>query len=166
MILKLIHRITKGIIAILTTVVIIAGTAQVVCRYILKSSIPWSEELMRYSFIWIIILGATIAAGEGSLASFAFLERILEKKAIQNNKLWERITFVYKIAGKLISIFFCGLLFWYGTKLVMLQARTGQSTPALEIPIYIVALAIPVGGIIMFYIYLEKTKKLISRKER
>ena len=37
--------------------------SQVFGRYVLGSSIPWGEEIMRYSMIWVMMLGgpATIA---------------------------------------------------------------------------------------------------------
>ena len=31
--------------------------AQVFCRYVLNSSLSWSEELARYLFIWMIYIG-------------------------------------------------------------------------------------------------------------
>ena len=41
------------------TVVLIA--AQVICRYVLLSPISWCEQLARYIFIWVCMLGAPLS---------------------------------------------------------------------------------------------------------
>lgn len=37
----------------------------VFCRYVLKSSIIWTEEVARFSLVWIVMLGALGAAVKG-----------------------------------------------------------------------------------------------------
>ncbi|RDI50492.1 TRAP transporter small permease [Microvirga subterranea] len=40
---------------------------QIVCRFILSISVPWTEEVSRLVFIWLAFLGAALGAREGSL---------------------------------------------------------------------------------------------------
>ena len=39
---------------------------QVVCRYILKSSLPWSEELSRYLLVWTSFIGGAYGVRLGA----------------------------------------------------------------------------------------------------
>jgi len=45
-----------GIVSIMTVVVFL----QVVYRYVLTQPLHWSEEMARYLFVWLSILGATL----------------------------------------------------------------------------------------------------------
>lgn len=40
---------------------------QIVCRFVLSISAPWTEEVSRLVFIWLAFVGAAIGAREGSL---------------------------------------------------------------------------------------------------
>jgi TRAP-type transport system small permease protein len=40
---------------------------QIVCRFVLSISVPWTEEVSRLVFIWLAFLGAALGAREGSL---------------------------------------------------------------------------------------------------
>ena len=50
--------------AIIVTAMVICLGAQVFFRYVLNASLTWSEELSRFTFVWIIYLGASMAARE------------------------------------------------------------------------------------------------------
>lgn len=39
---------------------------QIIARSVLTISIPWTEELSRFLFIWLTYIGAAIAARKGS----------------------------------------------------------------------------------------------------
>jgi TRAP-type C4-dicarboxylate transport system permease small subunit len=54
--LSLIDNVLAGILGIIVSVMI----AQVFFRYILNNSLVWSEELVRFLFIWMTFLGAAI----------------------------------------------------------------------------------------------------------
>lgn len=141
------YRLVRGIISVLCLVVILVGVAQVFCRFILKSALPWSEELLRYAFVWITFLGAAIAARDGELAKFEFLDQVLRQKAA--NRTWRLLYLGAKSLVLLTSITFCVLVLWYGGELVETHLKTGQLTPAMELPMAVVGLAIPVGAVFM-----------------
>ncbi|MDR1828265.1 MAG: TRAP transporter small permease subunit, partial [Methylobacteriaceae bacterium] len=39
---------------------------QVLCRFVFQVAAPWTEELARYLFIWICIVGSGIAISRGA----------------------------------------------------------------------------------------------------
>ena len=56
----------EGMCAIMLSVMILCLTAQVVVRMTLGSSIAWTEELSRYTFLWTVYLGAALVAKKGA----------------------------------------------------------------------------------------------------
>jgi TRAP-type C4-dicarboxylate transport system permease small subunit len=54
----------KYFCAFILTVMVICLGAQVFFRYVLQAALTWSEELSRFAFVWVIYLGASMAAME------------------------------------------------------------------------------------------------------
>jgi TRAP-type C4-dicarboxylate transport system permease small subunit len=128
------NRIAEWALAALVIVTVASVTAQVIFRYGVQSSLTWSEEVARYSFIWAIFLGTSVAARRGQhivvdalvLALPAGLQR------------WLR-------AG---SLAICGAffaLFAYVSVLLVQNAFTQRSS-SLEIPIAWVYASAVVGA--------------------
>ena len=51
-------------------ILIIACVLQVFFRFILNNSLSWSEELARYCFIWMHMLGTSLLIPAGETAVF------------------------------------------------------------------------------------------------
>ena len=124
------------VVASTSLVMMTAITAvQVFNRYVLESSLDWSEELARYLFIWAVYVGCSYAAQ---------LDRHLEVTIVRtmlNGKLARPAT----ILASVLTLVFCIFATVMGVKFVIFLAGTGQKTPALEINAYWVYLCMPVG---------------------
>lgn len=48
-------------IAIIATVMVVVVFTNVVTRYVFRTTIPWSEELGRFLFIWVTFVGVVLA---------------------------------------------------------------------------------------------------------
>ncbi|WGF87948.1 TRAP transporter small permease [Marinivivus vitaminiproducens] len=59
--LGLAHRLLDALAALLLVAVLVVTTTQVVARYVLGLATPWSEELTRLLFIWLVFIGASRA---------------------------------------------------------------------------------------------------------
>ena len=57
---KLSDVILDGVVALLLTATLFLSFLQVIARYILHFSTPWSEELARLLFVWGVFLGAAV----------------------------------------------------------------------------------------------------------
>lgn len=133
-------KILGAILVILMTVMVIAVLWQVFSRYVMQSPSSVTEELARYLLIWIGILGAAYAAGQQEHLSINLLEEKLDKA--KRKKL--------KILINLLIIFFgITVLIIGGGNLVYVNYLLGQSSAALEIPLYIVYLVVPISGILV-----------------
>ncbi|HCO54981.1 TRAP transporter small permease [Pelagibacterium nitratireducens] len=111
--------------------------SQVFGRYILGSSIPWGEEIMRYSMIWVMMLGGTASI---YYAEHMAVESLGELLAPHRRHLV--LTTTYLVGG-----LFCVLLVYYGWPATM--ANTRQTAAASGISMFWVYLAIPAGALLM-----------------
>lgn len=114
---------------------VIITFVEVLMRYILKNPISWAEESARYTQVWLIYISASVCVRLRSHISADVLVNYLTPSA-------------RKFFNSIASLFtFCVLfvLFYLGVLLVKDFLKGGQSSPALGIPMYYIALAIPVG---------------------
>ena len=65
---KIVDVLEKGIDALVTAMMIVMGVSiviQVFARYVLNNPTGWSEELARYIFVWITMLGSAVVLKQG-----------------------------------------------------------------------------------------------------
>ena len=101
--------------------------------------LSWSEELARYMMVWTVFLGGAIGAKTGAHVG---LEAFI-------NLFPARLTRTALLLAGIISMSFCAFLAVYGVFLVRRIISTGQTSPALEIPMGLVYAAVPVGAALM-----------------
>ena len=113
--------------------------ANVVARYVFNWGFPWAEELVRYEIVWMVFLGGSAAARQGLHIGVDIVVKFAPRPL---RKFTEALL-------NLISLVFCLLVLFYGAKLIMQIRMFGQVSPALQVPMWLVQLAIPVGGGLM-----------------
>ncbi|MCQ4838222.1 TRAP transporter small permease, partial [[Clostridium] symbiosum] len=96
-----------------------AMAVQVFTRYVLGSSLTGTEELGRYSFIWMTMLGASICVSSDSHAAVTIL----------NDHLKWRMKGGHKISVDILILACAVLLFIQGIKMAAMSTR--QLTPTL-----------------------------------
>lgn len=111
--------------------------SQVFGRYVLGSSIPWGEEIMRYSMIWVMMLGGVASI---YYAEHMAVESLGELLAPHRRHLV--LTATYIVAG-----LFCVLLVYYGWPAAL--GNTRQRAAASGLSMFWVYLAIPLGALLM-----------------
>lgn len=114
----------------------IATFVQVVGRYVLNSSPSWTDEMARYCFVWANMLGAAIALKHGHHAAIDLLP----------NKLHGVARVIQKTIVDCLVTFAAGLLLVEGFKMTMAIYETGQLSPAMRIPVWIIYMSIAIGG--------------------
>ncbi|MEL7624511.1 MAG: TRAP transporter small permease [Clostridiales bacterium] len=127
-----IEKIEMTILTILFAEVIIIGFLQVICRFILNDSLSWSEELLRFSFIWLTYFAASLGLMKGSHSSVdVVLDRLPPK--------------VHKVARVLIEVLvfvFVVVIFYNATQLIGMQVKTKQLSASMRLPMYVPYLGI------------------------
>jgi C4-dicarboxylate transporter DctQ subunit len=109
--------------------------AQVVFRFVLKSSLPWSEELSRYLQVYITYFGCAYAIKTGAHLGIEAFTLLLPETA-------QKILKILSLVGGALV---CALIMKFGIDIVLSQMNTAQTSPAMRIPMWTVYVAIPIG---------------------
>ena len=125
---------TVGIISI--AVVSLVAIVQVFFRYIIGSSLVWSEELMRYVMIWGVFLLSGLAYSRGEMIGFTLLIDAVPPWLKRPLKLVTRLAIIALLL----------VVAWYGVEFAW-RTRHDIST-GLQVSMFWIHLSIPVGSII------------------
>ncbi|MFM1655139.1 TRAP transporter small permease [Brevibacillus sp. B_LB10_24] len=137
---KLLDERLEEVFLVLTMVaMVVLIFAQVLCRYVFESSLSWSEELARYIHIWQIWIGASFAVRKREHI------KVEAFKNLFNETGRKCIDFIAIILWFCLAVF----LAVAGTSLVTTILSKGQSSPAMQLPMWLVYSAIPLGGLLM-----------------
>lgn len=109
---------------------------QVFARYVLNSPLTWSEELVKYIIIWIVLLGTAVALRKGLLISVEIVLYIVPKTV---KKIMQLLIII-------VNFVFLGYLTIYGFEIM--QTVQGQTTGALDLPVSWTYASIPAGCLI------------------
>ncbi len=120
-------------VAVMTVVVLL----QVIYRYLLMQPLYWSEELARYLFVWISILGAAMSVHRRGHFGMDFFFRKLPLR-------WRRrsASFISLLMGIVVIV-----LLVQG--IVLVQKTADQQSPAMEISMGWAYASLPVGATLM-----------------
>jgi TRAP-type C4-dicarboxylate transport system permease small subunit len=122
-----------GLVVVMTVVVFL----QVVYRYVLTQPLHWSEELARYLFVWLSILGATLGLQKQGHFSLDLFFRMLPKQG-----QWLMRLLIHLLMGMVVLV-----LIVYGITLV--QKTVLQESPAMGISMSWAYASLPVGAALM-----------------
>ncbi|MFP4431749.1 MAG: TRAP transporter small permease [Spirochaetaceae bacterium] len=121
------------IVIVMTVVMFVIVGYNVYMRYVINRSVGWADELSRFLFIWMSLLGAAMAFEKGQHVGLDF---VIDR--IRNPKV--RIALL--LFGDLLVMFVVVVLFRQG--IAMMQAATNRS-PALRIHMAHVFASVPAG---------------------
>ena len=114
-------------------------------NYTRHIDLTWAQELCIYLFIWMAKFGAAYGVRTGIHVGVDVLVRLL---APPKRRFW--ISF-----DLLAGAFFTGMIAVLGGLFVWRMMGTGQVSPDLELPMWIVYSAVPLGSSLMCYRFLQ-----------
>lgn len=127
---------------------------QVISRYIFGYTFDWSEELSRFLFVWVVFIGSALIIGDkGHMAVQLLPDRLSGTKA----------GFFLQLFIKAASLVFILLLIIQGSK--MTKTMMFQTAPALNLPMGIVYVIIPVSGVLML-LYLIRDSLILFAEHK
>lgn len=137
----------KTMVTVLLSTMTVVVFLQVFFRFVIKGSLPWSEELARYLMVWAVFIGASMGAKVGAHigveAFVSFFPKKLRMAAI--------------VLSGFLSVLFCLIILILSSKVVLSIKAAGQLSPAMEIPMYWAYLSVPVGMILMGMRFIQAT---------
>ncbi|WP_149274750.1 TRAP transporter small permease [Pareuzebyella sediminis] len=149
---KLIDKILGRVLIVIMSVMVINVLWQVFTRYVTGDPSSFTDELARYLMIWIGILGAAYVSGKNLHVAID----ILPSRA--NAKTQKRLKVLVTV---LVILFVLTAFVIGGSRLVYLSYILGQQSPALQIPLALVYVIIPISGLLIIY---YKTSDLLNAR--
>ncbi|MBL3539708.1 TRAP transporter small permease [Aminivibrio sp.] len=140
-------------VCVLIAAMVVVVFLQVVFRFVIHSSLPWSEELSRYLMVWITFLGASIAVKRKSHIGVEAVVSLF-------SNVWKKMAAIFVSAS--LCVFF-GFMVLYGEKI--LRTVKFQLSPAMEITMAIPYSALMTGGFLMLLHSLLQLAENITGKE-
>jgi TRAP-type C4-dicarboxylate transport system permease small subunit len=127
-----------ALVGLLLAIVAAAVLFQVLVRFVLTAaginiSAPWTEELARYTLIWMVFLGAAVGVRHARMIALEFGIR----------RLSANVGIPIRYGVMILSIAFFGLLLWVG--LDFIDLGRSETSPVLGITKDRVYWAMPVG---------------------
>lgn len=148
-------KIEEGFVGLTMISVLMLLTINIILRFFFSAGISWSEEFIRYGIIWITFIGSAICFRRGIHVG---IDLLMESLAEKNKKTLSLII-------NFSSIIFMIILIKYGIDFVMFGVKMGQLMPALQLKMYWVYLAIPVGAFLSLIHLLIQTYGMIKKTE-
>lgn len=148
-------RLEEGVIALLLVAATLILFSAIIHRYL--SGIPalweytqhvsfnWAQELSIYLLIWMAKFGAAYGVRTGIHVGVDVLVRTL-------SLAWQRFFVIFSLAS---GAFFTAAIAWLGTRFVLRIHETGQVSPDLEMPMWVIYLGVPLGSSLMCFRFLE-----------
>ncbi|MBQ4913664.1 TRAP transporter small permease [Maribacter sp. MMG018] len=143
--------ISKTLVVIMS-VMVINVLWQVFTRYVTGNPSSFTDELARYLMIWVGVLGAAYVSGKNLHVTIDILPTRYNIKT--QNRFKTIVTILI-----ILFVFFAFVV--GGSRLVYISYVLGQQSPALQLPLAVVYIIIPISGFLIIY---YKTSDLLIRK--
>jgi C4-dicarboxylate transporter DctQ subunit len=113
--------------------------------WLLTIDMSWAQELCIYMFVWMAKFGAAYGVRTGIHVGVDVLVNVLPPH------VRKKLVLFSLFAGAL----FTAVIATFGVRFVWQLAHTEQTSPDMEVPIWIVYLAIPCGSYLMSFRFMQ-----------
>jgi TRAP-type C4-dicarboxylate transport system permease small subunit len=130
------YRLLRVALTLLMGALVVPVTLQVLSRFVdLVPRYIWTEELARFCFVWIIMIGAMIAVRDGTHFDLDVLPRSRNPRVEAAARLFVRLAML------VVALIFV----WYGWQFVRFGWR--QTSEIAELPMVWIFAAWPLAGV-------------------
>lgn len=136
----IVDKITAFLTCSLMVAMVLVACWQVFTRFVLNSPSTVSEEFLRYSLIWLTMLGSAYAYGQKKHLAVVFVAR----------KIPEKFKFYVDMLVELIVLAFIFIVLLYGG-MQAYQNSVGQVSSALNMPTQYLYLSLIIAGILFLF---------------
>lgn len=140
-------------LVLIMSVMVINVLWQVFTRFVTGDPSSFTDELARYLMIWIGVLGAAYVSGRNLHVAIDILPTRSTKKTQKRLKT---------IVTLLVLLFVLFAFIIGGSRLVYISYVLGQQSPALQLPLAVVYIIIPISGLLIMYFKISDLKQLLS----
>jgi C4-dicarboxylate transporter, DctQ subunit len=125
--------------------------SQVVSRYAFGFTFAWAEEVIVTMVVWACFIGASIATRHHAHISVDLVVNQLPRVPRR----------IAALAALGLWILFAFLMFWWGAGFVVSVAATGNRAESIDVPAYVLYIAVPLGGALMTIRLLQEVWKVL-----
>ena len=126
---------------------------QVISRYVMNSPSSYTDELAGYLLIWVGLLGAAYVAGKREhLAIDLLLQKSSEERKFK----------LEMIIGVFIILFSITVMVIGGSWLVFTRFFLSVKSAALNIPLGVIYLVLPISGLLITYFNIDNMYNMIK----
>ncbi len=144
----------KIVLLVLASGIVAATILQIVARFILLVSIPWTDELARYLMIWASFVGLGVAYRKKELICVAFFVE----------KLPSHLVKLALLLSDLLCSIFSIVIVIYGVRLCL--QNVVQVSPSMRISLGVIYAIIPLGCLLFLLFAFESVSSYFSAKRR
>jgi len=144
----------KIFLLVLVSGIVITTMLQIVARFILLVSIPWTDELARYLMIWASFVGLGVAYRKRELICVAFFREKLPLHLLR----------VVLLISDLLCSVFAIVIVIYGV--ILCFQNLAQASPSMRISLGIIYSIVPLGCLLFLLFAFESVFSCFSAKRR
>lgn len=149
---RMLDRLEEWIILSFMAAATLVTFISVAMRYTLGTGFTWATELTIYLFIWMAKFGAAYGVRTGIHVGVDYVV----------NKVEGAKRRVLVTSGLILGVTFTGVIAFFGARWVVFIYGTGQVSPDLEWPMWIIYLAIPFGSGLMCYRFIQSLMNFLN----
>ena len=138
-VLSIWNKLEETTAVLLFVAMIFFGTCQVLFRFVINLSLDWTEELTRFTFIFLVYISASLCVARNRHVRVEVIDMLVPKKAL----IW------LHRAVLLIWCAFAFVIAHAGWEIAVEALEMGESSPVLELPMGWVLMIIPGGFALM-----------------
>ncbi len=142
--LRALLALARASVIAISLVMIVVTLAQVVFRYLIEAPLPWSEELARYCFVWIVFLGGAIGLSRGIHLGVDLFVNMLPPPLRRG---------LDALTSGLIAAFALTVIY---ASYPVIDINMFQRSPALGVQMSWIYIAIPASMALIFLICVER----------
>ena len=139
-----IDRGVEGLVAAIFFAMVVIGLGQVFHRFVLNSSLSWSEEAQIFGHVWLVFLGIPIAYRRGA---HLYIETFCDKFP---PRLRAAFDLVVELLWAAFAVSICVLGF------MVSRVAALQESPGLEIPMSYPYYSMVVGGAYLGFVAVRR----------
>ena len=136
--MKYLNKVVEIILEVLVAGMVLGCCWQVITRFVLHNPSKYTEELLRYMLIWLTMMGVPYAYGQNSHLAI----NLIVKKFKPKNETLAQIAIDVLIMILSVSVMIIG-------GIMVTANAAGQLSPAMQIPMQVYYVCVPVCGVLM-----------------
>ncbi|MCD8138918.1 MAG: TRAP transporter small permease [Planctomycetaceae bacterium] len=134
---KLFTSIEETLVVVGLAFMTVMNFINVVSRYLFTNSFSFTEELTVTVFVWITMLGVAVGFKRYAHLGMSYFVDMMPRNLRAAMAL-------FSMACSLVMVFVMGYI---SIEMIQSQIALNARTPAMEMPVYVQSLAIPIGAI-------------------